>query len=577
MICDSRFVETKNPITKRLIIFSYLRISDTIYSKTRLNTIMSVFDLPQALESINAGASRYDCTQMYPISGNVASALVGAGSASGLSTFQWSDSNLWWSPVLSYFVLQVKFLKANGAPATTDYVAYCDNFVDTLFSQIKFSINGRQLDIIDQPAIIGTALTYANNRKSFIESWDSMSHVGEGFMTRLKNTVANGGTLEIAFRPPISVFAAKLLPPGAQFKVDFNWAPNANAAFESVFTDVVIGTGSNQFQIQVDSFSFYKTTLAPASALALPEAGVIDLSSTIIQQYFLNSGSQLKQNITMPSTTNRILVCCQDQYRTQLTGGVATDGGNQLYTPGVGTGWNPATSFSFAFTDSTNAVPFNAPISQLYLTLPEIGVQLPNPVYTFNTVTAGTATVPSVLVMNQADIARAYADFCTVCQGTSEGVEGSVPLGTMNYLDGAATAAVAPLGGASLNLISSTMANSALRTGDPNNSQRAVLSELSGAANLTMTPVGKTIALSNLGGIAYQTGRWGWSGRCPGPIFAFPIVRPEGKAISTGNLNITFGASIKNVVINVLCTYSMALSCQHVGNGLYSYQINEGI
>lgn len=553
---------------------------------------MSVFDLPQALESINAGASRYDCTQMYPISGNITTTYVGTGSASGLTTFQWSDSNLWWSPALSYFVLQVKFLKAAGAMAYTDYVAYCDNFVDTLFSQIKFSINGRQLDIIDQPAIIGTALTYANNRKSFIESWDTMSHIGEGFMTRLRNTVANGGTLEIAFRPPISIFAAKLLPPGAQFKVDFNWAPNANAAFESVFADVVIGTSTNQFQLQINSFSFYKATLAPAQSLKLPEAGVIDLSSTIIQQYFLNGGPQLKQNITMPSTTNRILVCFQDQCKTQIAGSATTGGGSQAYTPGVGTGWNPATSFSFAFSDTTTIpVPFSVPLQNLYLNLPELGVQIPNPVYAFTPVTVGTggtAAVGSLLVMNQADITRAYSDFCNICQGTSEGVEGSVPLGSMDFLAGGATPILAGVSGASINVASyATTAGYAqpvlaLSPGDPNNPQRAVINDFSITVttpnpNLSFTPVGKTVAIANLNSLAYQTGRWGWLGRCPGPIFAFPVIRPEGRSVSTGNLNVTFGASVAGIVANVLCTYSMALSVQHVGNGLYAYTINEGV
>jgi hypothetical protein len=526
----------------------------------------SVFDIPQALESINSGASRYDTTLTYPISGNVSGVNVGSGAASGLSTFQWQDSNLWWSPRLSYFVLDVTFLKAGGVPAISDYVAYADNFVSTLFSQIKTQINSRQLDIIDVPYVIDTALTYANQKKTFIQSWASMSHTGEGFMTRLKNTCANGGTVEIAFRPPVSLFDCKLLPPGAQFRVDFNWAPNAQMAFESIFTDITLGSSSNQYQVQVNNFGFYKATLAPSPQIPLPEAGVIDLCPTIVNQYFCNNTNQLKQNITLPSTTNRILAVLQDNYKSQITGSSSTGGGAQSYTPGIGTGWNPATSFSLTFTDQSSTLPFNCAINQMWLTLPELGVQLPNPVYTITALTAGNSTNPSQLVLNQQDIQRAYADFCTVTQGNACGDEGSVPIGSMDFLKAKAN----------LMEIYNTFAAAILQPGTPENLQQLVLYDNStNATNLSITPVGLTIAANANNG--YQTARWGWAGRCPGPIFAFPVVRPEGKTVSTGNFNVTFNAAAANVVVSILCTYSMAISLQHVGNGLYSYSIVEGV
>jgi len=225
---------------------------------------MAAFHLDQEFESINGGAARYDVSQMYPVSGNIASADVGTGAASGLTTFQWQDSTGWWSPQNSYFLLQLQFTAGgtNGIPGSlgtspTNNVTYCDNFVHTLFTQIQSQIDSRPLDTVNTPHIIDTALTYSKAHNNFLKTWGSLTRVGEPLATRIKNvkvtstanTLAGGGTnglIDVVFRPPISLFDCKVLPPGAQFRVDFNWASSAILAFESVDGSIAIGNTAAQ-------------------------------------------------------------------------------------------------------------------------------------------------------------------------------------------------------------------------------------------------------------------------------------------------------------------------------------------
>lgn len=502
---------------------------------------MSVFDLSQTLESINAGCERFDVTQVYPISGNINDAYVGTGQASGLSTFQFGDSVNWWSPSMSVFILKVKFVKNNTTGANqvipvTDGVNYTDNFVSTLFTQIKTQINSRQLDIIDVPWIIDTALTYSNAKGNFLKTYASMSHIGESLMERIRNTAENSGVVEVAFRPPVSLFNAKLLPPGAQFRIDFNWASSAQLAFDKLAGDVTIGTtgtdASPTYNVQVQSFSMYKATLSPSRIIELPERGVIDLTPCISNQYFLNGSDNLKQNITLPSTTNRILVTIQDQNQTAGTyNGVST-------TYGVGKGFNSATSFTNAVSASgATTNPFGAALQNAYLSLPELGVQMPQPTYQFD----GTQ-----------DWTRAYADWCNICQGTVEQSEGSVPLGTFSIADGI-----------TINYVHTTVASSVFQAGNPANPQQYYISAVGASAPAT--------TLYN------QTCKYGYLGRAPGPILAFPVVRPENKSVNIGTLNLKFSTGVASIVATVLCSYSMALALEHTGNGLYSYTLVEGV
>jgi hypothetical protein len=495
---------------------------------------MSVFDLNTELESINAGCDRFNLDQIYPISGNPSNAYVGAGQAGGLTTFQFQDSVNWWSPTMSVFILQLQFVKITTPPTTVpipigDQIAYADNFVCTLFTQIKTQINSQQLDIVDVPWIIDTVLSYSNAKKNFLGTFASMSRLGEPLSTRLRNTTTNGGIVEVAFRPPVSLFDCKILPPGAQFRIDFNWASSAAFAFEALTTAMpaTVGLATGNYNIQVNGFSMFKASMAPSKMINLPSRGVVDLNPCVTNQYFLNSAQQLKQNITLPPTANRVLVVIQD----------TNTAGPPVY--GVGTGYNPATSFAYAVSNMANA-PFAVPLQNIYLNLNELGVQMPNPIYQFSTIS---------------DWIRAYSDWCHICQGTAGQTEGSVPLGSFDITEGC-----------TINYLNTTtLANSVFNAGDPNNPQQYYYSYA--GAPPTVVPTATSFN---------QTARWGYLGRCPGPIIAFPVVRPENRPVSVGTLSLTFAAAVASASVTTLASYSMAIAFENHG-GLYSYTLITGV
>lgn len=522
---------------------------------------MSIFDLSNELPSINGGADRYSVDQLFPISGNISNAALGTGQASGLATFQWQDSNLWWSPCLSYFRIRVKFVRypsstaaspSDATPQLNEWVSYADNFVSAMFSQIKSQVNSRQLDIIDVPWIIDTVMSYANSKKTFLDSYASVSRLGEPFQTRLINTCSNGGVVEVCFRPPLALMQCKCLPPGAQFRLDFNWATNPAAVFESLGGDVTIGTTTggavNNYQVIIQDFSFFKATIAPSPLVQLPESAVIDMNPAIVNQYFGQTGS-LKQNITMPSTTNTIYITMQDYNTAQLAAAPLNGGPYVSARLGVGTGFNPITSFTNAVSNASSttiATAYGSILQNLYLTLPELGTQTPSPIYNF--------------ASGVEDWQRAFCDFINISQGTNGADQGGIPIGTYNLTQGC------------------TIAGTGLfNAGNPNNNQQATV------FGSTIQPLGITAVApvvpgtSPVIGTFSQTAKFGWLGRCPGPIFAFQVVRPQNKAVSTGNLNITFSGAPSNYVVNVVCSYSMALQLVHSGNGLYSYNLVEGV
>lgn len=506
----------------------------------------SVFDLEQTLESINGGCARYDMSQIYPISGNISGSVVGAGQASGNTTFQWKDST-WWSPCQSYFLLTCTFTR--NATVPTGLTAYADNFAMTLFSQINTQINSRPLDTVNTPHLIDTALTYSNAKANFLKTWGSLTRVGEPLSTRICNTSQNGGVVQVVFRPPVSIFDVKLLPPGAEYTLNFNWAANGLLAFETIDRSVAwsASAGANNVSISISEFSFYKAAVTPGNDVMLPEKGVIDLSPCTAMQYFLNNGTMLKQNISLPGSTNRILVVLQDNAPNSAT--TAQPAAGDLIC-GVGNGYNPATSFTnrFCNTSADNLTFTNgqAALSTMWLDLPELGIQEPKPIYNFSS---------GIL-----DHMRAYSDFCHVTQGTKNNEEGSVPFGSM--VTAAGVTIIAP---------SASGTGVTFQNGDLNNPQQyAILA--AGGAN---TPV--TTAYN-------QTTRHGWLGRCPGPIFAFPVVRPPGKYVTSGTFNLTTttggGSSISTayaLVATIIASYSMSIIVTKQPNGYYSYDIIEGI
>lgn len=510
---------------------------------------MSVFELHDTLESINGGCERFNLEQVTPNTGNINNAYVGTGQANQTATFKWADAVNWWSPCMSTFVLQLKFIKRiSGADAVipiTDNVAYCDNFVHTLFTQVKTFVNTKPLDIVDIPHLVDQALTYSNASKNFLDSYASMSRVGEPLMTRIKNTCTNGGVVEVAFRPPASLFQCKLLPPGAEFRCDFNWASNASLAFQYLgpLNDtnnpkgVTIGTTDGNYNVVVQGFTFYKASLAPSHLVEKPDHGVIDLSPCVVQQYFLNGGSSMKQNITLPSTTNRILIGIQDYNTTKNSNNII---------PGVGNGYNPATHFAHAVSDATaNPQPYSVPLTEAYLSLTELGLLMPSPTYSFNSVS---------------DWMRAYSDWCHICQGTKEQTEGSLGFGTFDTSTGISI--VAPN-------VTFTPASTPglIQSGDPTNPQQFFLN--------TKAATALTVSEANASALYNQTCRYGWVGRLP--ILAFAVVRPENKPISTGILSLKFNSAVGSISSAVMASYSMAIKLEHTGNGLYSYSLIEGV
>ena len=467
-----------------------------------------------------------------------------------------------------------------GRPPASDYVALADNFVSTLFTKITTQINSKVLDTVDNVAAMDTALHYANCKDNFLKTYGSLTWLGVPFMTRLTNTTQNASNdgyvpIEVIFRPCISLFDVKLLPPGAQFTFTFNWASSAANAFESMFADVDVGTAINNYNLRVTGFSMFQATVTPSNLVELPEQGVIDLSPAVVNQYYLNGGSNLKQNITIPSTCNRILVTVQDSSTTTYTPGFS----NKPVQAGIGKGFNPATSFSLAVKSMVATSFPDAMIQSLWLSLPELGVNMPNPVYNFQN--------------GQFDITRAYSDFCHITQGTINGWEGNIPYGSLDCIQGVPINA----------LNTATVASSVFNSGDRNNYQAPTISRTGATSTILVNTSAAGEAEIILRGAVspptaalaptcFQAAKWGWAGSRPGPIFAFPVIRPEGKTVSVGTLNVTFqgfnplgtsedpapkSPNVASAVFNVISSYSMALQLTHLGNGIYKYDVVEGI
>lgn len=503
----------------------------------------SVFELSETLESINGGCIRYDMSQMYPISGSITNQTVGTGGAGGLTTFQWQDST-WWSPCQSYFYMRCTFIQNATVPVAN--TAYADNFAMTLFNQINTWIDSKPLDTVNTPWLIDTALTYSNAHNNFLKTWGSLTRVGEPLSTRIRNVQQNSGVVEVVFRPPVSIFDVKLLPPGAQYRIDFNWAGNGLNAFESVDSSVAwsASSGATNVSITINELSFYKATVTPGPEVELPERGVIDLSPCIALQYFLNGGNTLKQNITLPATTNRILIGLQDIN----TNNTVTTSPPVDNVAGIGSGYMPATSFTNRFTTGTGSnqtfTSNTTTLSTMWLDLPELGIQEPKPIYNFS----------SGII----DYMRAYSDFCHVTQGTKNNEEGSVPFGSMATTAGVTI--VQPI--LATNDAPPVLSAGIIQYGDLNNPQQ-----------FTYFPPYVAGGAAASASTYNQTARWGWLGRCPGPIFAFPVVRPPGKYVTTGTLNLTTAASVQSLSATIIASYSMAIVVTKQPNGYYNFEI----
>lgn len=530
---------------------------------------ISAFSLSDAFESINNGVSKYNMDQLYPMSGNINTAVVGSGQASGTTTFQFNEGVNWWCPSQSYFHMRVRIAHGDGsvinnvvAPGTaSSFVTYCDNFVPTLFTQLLAYVNSEQFETVNQPWIMDTALTYSKAHWNFIKTYASLSRIGEGLQTRLLNVSINDGEIEVIFRPPSSLFDVKILPPGAQFRFDFNWASSAVRAFESLQLNPIIidTTNATSYNMTIKSFSFFKASLTPAPGLPLPRRGIIDLFPCVSNQYYMSATDQIQANMTLPGTTNRILVVFQDI----ATGTTSTTAIPANVITAVGGGYNPNTSFSSVFvnqaaTANPDFITGTVKLKQLYLTLPELGLTEPKPPY-------------NNLDLTNLDMIRAYSDWAHICQGTYSNYEGSLPYGNNDPAKGTQllyinTAEAPPT---TLTTLKAALATSNMQPGDPNNYQQFCAWGITAAASVGASYDAKSYN---------QTSRWGWSGTRPGPIFAFPVVRPDNKKITQGILYVTLTAACKSVAATVLATYSMGLAVEDVtGMGIYSYQLIQGV
>ena len=509
---------------------------------------------------------------------------VGTGAASGVTTFQWSDNVSWWSPCNSYFFMRLRFTKAggnipilnaNGQLDPAELVTYADNFPSTFFSNIQTYIENDPVDDLTQPWVVDQVLTYSGAKKDFLDTFGSLARVGEPLQKRLLNVYGNGnssgGVIEVCYRPPCSIYSTHLLPPGAKHRIDFTWNQSIVNAFESLIGSIDIGDNAGQYNIKIDNFYFYKATCRPAPLLQLQPNGVIDLACAGINQYTIPNSSQWQQNITMKSTTNRVYIVFQDNNQTPRVTNINTATTSPYLSDetairymGYGTGWTPITSFSKSFSTTSNLNPdvpvYLAELSQLYLQISDLSLQLPKPTYNFS--------------QNGNDYVRAYMDWASQTVGTKYNDTGSVPFGygirgsttTLNTtatLNNQGCTIIAP------NFQVNGVTTATYKVGNPSNNQQL---NLITSANTNFEVIG-----TNPSYYAFQTSEYGWLARHPGPIFCFNVCRPAGKKISKGDVNVSFTNSVNSVIMSVIYCYSRALAVSKLPDGNYSYQLVEGV
>lgn len=475
---------------------------------------------------------KYDIRQIYPQTSAITNARPGvSGAATGQTTFQWQDDMLWWVPSLSYFNTRGHFLSSTGTALprqTLPEIAYVDNWVSAMFSQVQIFCNSQSVEQLQNPPQADTACLYSSVDQTWLRSFGSASGVGEALTTRQLNSqqfgtaapsANNYNEVVASWRPAISLFdTAHGIPPGAQWRVDLSWANNAEQLIIESMATALAGT---DYTFVLDEFTFYKATLQPDISVPKPLGGYIELNPVQVNVYPLTGGNTLQVNVPLPATANRLLVCFQDN--------------NSANSLAAGqNGLKPITSFAASF--SSGATDLTSYIQNLYVSFPELGVQFPNPTYS--------------LVNNKSEWQRAYADWIAICRGASGGYEGSVPFGTFDTGIGAAVLAPAA-------------STARMTIGDPNNYQQ----------NWTVTPA--TGAIANAFG--NQTALWGWLGRCPGPIFAVPVVRPPDKLITNANLSLTLSSAVTSINVFVISSFSMGIACEQAPDGRYAFEIMRGL
>lgn len=497
---------------------------------------MSQFNIPDEPRSLNGGAVKYDMRQMLPTTAFISNSRPGvSGSAQGITTFAWDDPALYWVPSLSYFTVRGHFLDGAGnALARNSLLGYCDNWVSTLFQQIQIFLNSNSLELLQNPPQADTALAYSSMDRTYLKSFASASGVGEGLMTRFLNSAqfgtaavsaSNYNEVVASWRPALSIFDCTYsIPPGAQWRIDFSWA---NTAEQNMIESVTAKIAGTDYTFILDSFYFYKATTMPDPSIPLPMKSFIDLNPIQVNTYTITGTNNAQLQITLPYTANRMLIGFQD-----------TNGANNLQHGQ--NGLKPITSFAAAF--SNGATDFASYIQNFYVNFLDLGYQAPNPTYNF---TAGNAAGA------KSEWDRAYADWIAICRGCSGGYEGSVPFGAFD--SGINAAVLRPL----------ETVTPVMTIGDPSNDQ-----QLWDASTATTA-----VAATN----GNQTARWGWLGRIPGPIFAFPLIRPPETFVSRANAQISFSGNVTSVTMYVMTSWTLGITIERDRSGRSTFSIVQGI
>jgi hypothetical protein len=504
---------------------------------------MASFELAQQFRDKNGGALRYDMRQMFPQTSAISGQRPGVTApATGITTFQWTDDSQHWVPALSYFNVRGHFLDGVDGDALArppvGRIGAADNWVACLFSQIQIFCNSQSIELLQNSPQADTAALYSSVDRTWLKSFGSASGVGEGLQTRILNsaqfgTAAVGATnyneLVATWRPALSVMdCPSALPPGPQWRVDFTWSSTAE---QNLVESIAVATAGTHFVFVLDELTFFKCTIVPdLSVVDLPVRGLIELNPVQVNTYPLTGGTTLQVNVPMPATCERLLICFQDN--------------NSANALAAGqNGQKPLTSFAAGF--SSGATDLASYIQQLYVSFPELGYQAPNPTYNLTALNAAGA---------KSGWERAYQDWIAICKGASGGYEGSISFGTADEGIGAAILAPNDTGAPVL-----TMGNPA------DNDQQIWLAD--GTA-------GATGLLATTGA---RTAKYGWLGRCPGPIFAFPVIRPSDKIVTSCNVNLQLSAAATSINMFVIMSYSMALAVEREASGRYHYEVVRGV
>ena len=498
----------------------------------------NIFAMPEHPRQIMGGVDKYDIRQLLPATSVVNGARPGVnGAAVGMTQFRFDENIMHWVPAMSYFVIRGHFLDGSGnalARPPVGTIAAVDNWCSTLFSQIQLNCNGSSIELLQNPPQADTALAYSSVDHTWLRSSGSVSGIGDGLQTRMLNAAqfgtsavgsSNYNELVAAWRPSISLFdSATPLPPGAEWRFDFTWSPTAEQNMIESTASKIAGT---DYTFTIDEFTFYKAAVMPSPETPLPMHGIIELNPVQVNTFQLTGTNQLQVNCPLPSTCNRILVVLQDN---NTTNNLAA-GQNGL---------KPITSFTASV--SNGSTDNNSYISQFYVNFPDLGIQAPNPTYTPTSGAVGGS---------KSGWERIYQDWIQETRGDSGGYEGSVPMGSWDTGIGA-----------QINTPLQT-STPVVQSGDPNNNQQL-------AYWSTGTGAIATTAYS-------QTAKWGFLGRCPGPIIAVGCARPPGKRVSNVNVNMQLSATATSANVYVISMYSKVLACEMGQGGKYTYQLMDGI